>query len=413
MPPVADIERRVGQHEVGAQITVLVADKGIRRLLAQVEVDPANRQIHRRQAPGGGVGFLAVDRHIAQLAAVGFDKFFRLHEHATAAAAGVVNLAVVRVEHRHQGFDDAGRGVELPALFAFGAGELAEEVFVDLAEQVAGLAGVVTETDGGDQIHQLAELAVRQLGAGIALVEDVFQLGVFRLDGGQGLVDALADIHLLGGGANRLPACRFRHPEHVDLTVVVAVFQLGIERLRVVVAKVVVIVLVGQLAFQLDAAAGEAVGNVLEEDQPKHNVLVLGGIHIGAQLVGSSPEGFLHGLDAGGSLYLDHLGLAGCRLDDIAGGYFGHRRLETLTRLAQRLRRQAGTCGLGAQHGATTPATFDQYALTDQRIARFPELLLTQAGELALEPLIQGLIADAAAIFRYCRQQRLGQITHA
>ncbi|SST07754.1 Uncharacterised protein [Acinetobacter baumannii] len=142
-------------------------------------------------------------------------------------------------------------------------------------------------------------------------------------------------------------------------------------------------------------------------------MLVLGGVHIGAQLVGSGPESFLHCLDTGGSLYLDRLALAGCRLDDIAGGYFGHRRFETLARLAQRLRRQAGTCGLGAQHGAPPPAPFDQYALTNQRIARFPELLFTQAGELALEPLIKGLIADAATVFRYCRQQRLGQITHA
>ncbi|MNL33376.1 hypothetical protein D3C87_1552850 [compost metagenome] len=94
-------------------------------------------------------------------------------------------------------------------------------------------------------------------------------------------------------------------------------------------------------------------------------MLVLGGIHIGAQLVGCGPEGFLHGLDTGGSLYFDRLGLTGCRFDDIAGGYFGHRRLETLARLAQRLRRQAGTCGLGAQHGAATPAAFDQHTITD------------------------------------------------
>ncbi|MNG26260.1 hypothetical protein D3C84_1112280 [compost metagenome] len=92
---------------------------------------------------------------------MGFDELLGLHEHAARAAARVINLAVVWVEHRHQGFDDAGGRVELPALLAFGAGELAEEVFVDLAEQVAGLVGVAAKADGGDQIHQLAELAVR------------------------------------------------------------------------------------------------------------------------------------------------------------------------------------------------------------------------------------------------------------
>jgi hypothetical protein len=74
---------------------------------------------------------------------VGFDELFGLHEHAARAAAGVVHLAVVRGEHGHQGLDDAGRRVELAPLLAFGAGELAQEVFVHLTEHVAGLAASV------------------------------------------------------------------------------------------------------------------------------------------------------------------------------------------------------------------------------------------------------------------------------
>ncbi|MCY1443303.1 hypothetical protein D9M71_597090 [compost metagenome] len=110
---------------------------------------------------------------------MGFDEFLGLHEHAARTTAGVVDLAVVRVEHRYQGFDYAGRGIELPALLAFGAGELAEEVFVDLAEQVAGLAGVATKATNGNQVDQLAKFAVRQLSTSVALVEDVFQWWVF------------------------------------------------------------------------------------------------------------------------------------------------------------------------------------------------------------------------------------------
>jgi hypothetical protein len=40
-------------------------------------------------------------------------------------------------QHRHQGLDDAGGRIELAALLALGAGELPEEVFVDLAQHVA------------------------------------------------------------------------------------------------------------------------------------------------------------------------------------------------------------------------------------------------------------------------------------
>jgi hypothetical protein len=48
--------------------------KGVSRFLAEIEVDAANGQVHGRQTPGGGVGFLTVDGHIAELAAVGFDE---------------------------------------------------------------------------------------------------------------------------------------------------------------------------------------------------------------------------------------------------------------------------------------------------------------------------------------------------
>ena len=49
--------------------------------------------------------------------------------------------------------DDAGRGVELAALLALGAGELAEEVFVNAPE------GVVVERGGnlGDFLEQFLE----------------------------------------------------------------------------------------------------------------------------------------------------------------------------------------------------------------------------------------------------------------
>ncbi len=83
------------------------------------------------------------------------------------------------------------------------------------------------KADGGHQIDQLAELAVGQLGAGVAFVEDAFELGVFGFDVAQGFVDALANIGLLGGGAQACPAGGFGHPEGIDFTVVVAVFKLG------------------------------------------------------------------------------------------------------------------------------------------------------------------------------------------
>ena len=48
-----------------------------------------------------------------------------------------------------------------------------------------------------------------------------------------------------------------------------------------------------QAAGQVGAARGEGVGDVLDEDKAEHQVLVLGGVHVGAQLVGGGPEGLL------------------------------------------------------------------------------------------------------------------------
>lgn len=222
-----------------------------------------------------------------------FDEFFRLHEHAAGAAAGVVHLAVVRRQHGHQCLDDGGRGVELAALLAFGAGELAEEIFVDLAQHVARLAGILAEANGGNQIHQLAQLAIRQLGARVALVQNALELGVFALDFGQGVIHLFADIGLLGRGAQVLPAGRLRHPEDIHRRVVVAVVQLFRQQLIIAIVQEVFVVLVGEALFQFGLTGGEGVGDVLEEDKAKNEVLVFGGVHIGAQLVCRGPEGLL------------------------------------------------------------------------------------------------------------------------
>jgi len=50
---------------------------------------------------------------------------------------------------------------------------------------------------------------------------------------------------------------------------------------------------VQQPLAQLSAAGGEGVADVLDEDEAQHQVLVLGGVHVGTQLVGRGPERLL------------------------------------------------------------------------------------------------------------------------
>src|ERR1051325_1377974 len=108
-----------------------VAPEGAGVLGAEIGLDAADGEVHHGEAARGGVALLPVDADVAEPAAVGFDEFFRLHEHAAGTAARIVNAASVGSEHLNEETDDALRCVELAAFLALGARELAEEVFVN------------------------------------------------------------------------------------------------------------------------------------------------------------------------------------------------------------------------------------------------------------------------------------------
>ncbi len=334
VPPFLHVEGRVGHDEVGAQVRVQVVQQGVGRATAEVEVDAADGHVHRGQPPGGGVALLPVDADLPgrffALAVGGFatvllDELFALHEEAAGAHGRVVHAALERLEHFHDQGDDALGRVVLAALLAFGQGELAEEVFVDVAEDVLGfqvqrLALVFAGSEVGirEVTDQPGQLAGIELHTGEVLVEHVLQAGILALDGFHGVVDQPADrahfLRFVLAGlvprqrrfgrqlraiAQGLPAGLHWHPEHVLLGVVVADFQLGgdvffvLLRTRAAVfgrVHVIVVLRVGELFAQFALPFFEGVGDVLEEDQPEHDVLVHGGIEVGAQLVGSSPE---------------------------------------------------------------------------------------------------------------------------
>src|SRR5207247_8850438 len=124
------------QDEVGLEVSVQVVMESVGVVGAEVGLDTADRQVHLGQAPGCGVGLLAEDRDVAEAAAVLANELLALDEHAARPAAGVVHPAPVRLDQLHQEPHDRTWGIELAALLAHGAGELAEEVLVDAPEDV-------------------------------------------------------------------------------------------------------------------------------------------------------------------------------------------------------------------------------------------------------------------------------------
>ena len=79
------VERRIGEDEVGLEVRVQVVVEGVGVARSEVGLDAADGEVHLRQAPGGGVGLLAVDADVADPPAVGLDEPLALDEHAAAS----------------------------------------------------------------------------------------------------------------------------------------------------------------------------------------------------------------------------------------------------------------------------------------------------------------------------------------
>ncbi len=91
------------------------------------------REIRTHGSEGGGANQCTVPTPIistpgvvgvGDLAAVGFDEFLRLDEHAAGPTARVVHPALVGGEHFDQQAEDAAGRVELAAFLALSADEL-------------------------------------------------------------------------------------------------------------------------------------------------------------------------------------------------------------------------------------------------------------------------------------------------
>ena len=176
--PLLHVEGRIGHDVIGAQVRVLVIGKGVGWFLAEVEVDAPDHHVHGGQPPGGGVVLLAVDRDIAELAAMLFDETSRSGQksrrspwpdHRRALGKGC-SISTIKD-------NDGFGGVILATLFAFGQGELAEEIFVDMAKDVLGVQGLMGKGDRGDQVDQLDELGLVDLQAGVCLLSTPLSLG--------------------------------------------------------------------------------------------------------------------------------------------------------------------------------------------------------------------------------------------
>ena len=209
-PPVGEVKRRVCHDIIRPQGGVAIVKKGIGVISAQVGVNAPDGQVHLRHLPGGGVGILPIDRNIIDVPGVVFHEFRRLHEHAAAAAAGVVHPPVEGLEHLHQRFYHAFRREKFPRQLALVLGELPQAVLIGVAQNIP-LAAVLDHLDIGEQVHHVAQAALVQFRAGEVFRQDIFEAFIFLFNAAHSVVDDFADLRRMRRRGNHTPAGVRRH----------------------------------------------------------------------------------------------------------------------------------------------------------------------------------------------------------
>jgi hypothetical protein len=84
---IGDIERRIGKDIVEMQVFELVFMEVALVVPANVCIDTAHGQVHLGEPPRRVIAFLSINGNVADTAAMPFDEFFRLHEHAVEVTA--------------------------------------------------------------------------------------------------------------------------------------------------------------------------------------------------------------------------------------------------------------------------------------------------------------------------------------
>lgn len=188
----------------GAEFAAFVPELGVLEGVADLDLalHVVDDHVHVGHGPGLGGVFLAEQFERGGFCACGclLHRDLAFHEEAAGTAGGVVDFhARLGLEHaRHEGAD-LWRGVEFPGALAAPLGELADEVFVALADDV-GLDVIEPEALGADGLDEVGEAVIAEValavsrGVEVHAVDDALQERVFSGDGPHVGGDALADL---------------------------------------------------------------------------------------------------------------------------------------------------------------------------------------------------------------------------
>jgi hypothetical protein len=157
-----------------------------------------------------------------------------------------------------------------------------------LPEDITSFSRLAANLQVREVGNQPPELHLVERGPRVLLRQHAVEGGVLAFERHHRVVDQLADRGIGRPVLQHRPARILRHPEEPDRRILVAVLGIGAVRF---------------LRHEVGMVLVEGVGDVFEEDETEHDLLVLGGVHVPPQGIGGAPEfGFFiarEGLGAG------------------------------------------------------------------------------------------------------------------
>src|SRR5258708_10623066 len=151
-----------------------------------------HRQVHLAEVDGLQGFLLPIDGDRgAGVALVVLDKTRTLHEHATRATGGIENTPIKRFDDLDDQFHQGGWSEKLTTTLALRHSKLAQEIFIDLAEEIAlNIHGDTREGLEQGNKHVFVQVIVGPR-------QDSAQILVFRLDSLHSIVDGFANVFAL------------------------------------------------------------------------------------------------------------------------------------------------------------------------------------------------------------------------
>jgi hypothetical protein len=262
-------KRRIRDDEIeGSQPAVLVLEVGAGQGVGLPDFRRGavvQHHVHARQRRSGVVHLLAVQRQVQPGAVLGF--VVGLEQQRAGAAGGVINALIgigglAKIEHQRHRARDFCRGVELPFALAGLGGEMPHQVLIGVAQQVVAAGTVAAEVQPlkdrdqlGQAIHHLLALAQLLFIVEVGDVDRALQAFIGIGKTADQLVDLVADLLVV------------LELHHVGEAAALGNFD------------------------QCIRVASVLIGNVFDEQQDEHVVLVLTSVHATAKLVARFPEG--------------------------------------------------------------------------------------------------------------------------